>query len=166
MRETLDAVKNRCGIVVPVWYSHSLSDEEVRELFERVRKAYRDGLLKPIRVAHDPPLVALPDTPVTVENQPSALQTNRNALELPDKGPGFDCVPALTEGASSLALFQSNVKKGFATSKFGTKQPVVRKPETVVQKTCRRHGASSSRIRYGIRSIVYLVLHLDYKKIF
>jgi len=87
--------------------------------------------------------------PVTVENQSSALQTDRDALEFPHKGPGFDYVPALAGGASSFTFFQSNVEEGLTASELSAKQPVVRKPETVVQKTCRRHGAPSSFIEFS-----------------
>lgn len=38
----------------------------LKALFEKVREAYRDGHLKPVRVAHDPPWAALPDTQVNI----------------------------------------------------------------------------------------------------
>ncbi|HOX36761.1 MAG TPA: hypothetical protein PL033_02130 [Candidatus Brocadiia bacterium] len=33
MRQTLEAVRNACGQVIPIWYSRKLSDDEVRSLF-------------------------------------------------------------------------------------------------------------------------------------
>lgn len=54
----------------------------LRELFERVRRAYADGLLRPIRVAHDPPLVALPNAPVTVAATISNLKEGFGAVLL------------------------------------------------------------------------------------
>ncbi len=54
----------------------------LRELYERVKAAYREGLLKPIRVAHDPPMLALPGAPVTVAATISNLKEGFGAFLL------------------------------------------------------------------------------------
>ncbi|MDF1565745.1 MAG: tetratricopeptide repeat protein [Deltaproteobacteria bacterium] len=94
----------------------------LRELYDRVKAAYDEGLLKPIRVAHDPPMLALPGTPVTMAATISNLKEGFEAfllhrklgddtfVELPlDRRPGnrFSAtLPALNlpEGATELVV--------------------------------------------------------------